>query len=159
MEWYPEHFLWNCTPVNAKEPHRLSGQHWFRQCLSAIRHQAITWVTEPSHFLSWCWPKSMSPYGVKKYHLLKGINFVEALYWLHNGLSSTTLIISFAIPSCYFRHKKITENHIMSTGSTAYFILVCFYSYKTGQMTCDILSFFLNKYKARTKWILQSKHP
>ena len=107
MEWYPEHFLWNCTPVNAKEPHRLSGQHWFRQCLSAIRHQAITWVTEPSHYLSWCWPKSMSPYGVKKYHLLKGINFVEALmYWLHNGLSSTILIISFAIPSSYFTHEK-----------------------------------------------------
>ena len=57
MDRYLEHFLWNCTQVNATRLH-----WWLVNFVQVMKrcHQAT------SHCLSQYWPRSVSPYGVAR---------------------------------------------------------------------------------------------
>ena len=48
-----EYFLWNCSQVHAIEP------HWYKSTLVKV----MAWCRKvTSHYLSQCWPRSISPY-------------------------------------------------------------------------------------------------
>ena len=52
---YFEHFVWNCPQVNATRPDK------------STLVQVMAWCRQAtSHYLSQCWPRSLSPYGVTR---------------------------------------------------------------------------------------------
>ena len=63
---YLKYFLWNCYQVNVTTP------HWSLVQVMAWCHQAT------SHYLSLCWPRSLSPYDVTRPQWIK-------MFQLHLG--------------------------------------------------------------------------
>ena len=53
--WWWRHFLWNCPDMN------VTGLNWWSSTLA----QVMAWCRQAtSHYLSQCWPRSLSPYGI-----------------------------------------------------------------------------------------------
>ena len=56
-DWWLRHLLWNCPYMN------VIGLHWWWVTLV----QVMAWCHQAtSHYLSQCWPRSLSPYGVTR---------------------------------------------------------------------------------------------
>ena len=63
-----EHFLWNCSLVQATE------LHWWWVMLVQVM---AWWPQEISHYLSQCWPNSMWPYGDTSLQRVKSITYAH----------------------------------------------------------------------------------
>ena len=56
---WPVHLMWKCLKVKHCKNHRkplMISHYWFTYWFGVIRQQAI-------HYLSQCWPRSITPYG------------------------------------------------------------------------------------------------
>ena len=97
--WYFEKFLWNCSLEDAK--HKIHDESTLVQIM-AWCHQATR------HYLSQCWPRSLSPYGstrpqwVNLIHqsYFNGTRFIIKKIWVNWSLLNH-LIVKLGYPQCF----------------------------------------------------------
>ena len=96
-DWWLRHSFWNCPNMN------VTGLHWW----SVNIDSGMAWCCQAtSHYLSQCWPKSLSPYGTtwpqwvnifnktfklqRTAHVYQYQPHTTKTYWIHSCSEPTT---------------------------------------------------------------------